>query len=512
MARNTTREQPYSLREIRRIIEAPLRRPLLVAVPLVLVLVGAVTLSFVLPPRYTSSTLILVAPDRIPADFVPQMSTERVGRRLQTLHLKVRSRTRLETVARELDPYGKVGKEPLIKTIERMRDAVTVSTKGGKDAFSIAFEHPDPRMAMLVADRITTVFMEEVVGQRELQVSEAYEFIESELRDARAELEKKEEALREFKERHMGSLSEQVNSNLATLQRLQVEHQTISDGVRKATDTLVLLESDVSAAAAGTATGPDGQPIDSLSGLRAQLAQFLTRYTTGHPDVRSLQARIAALEKAATAAREAEAEGAPPPDPRVAQARKRVLEARQEVEALRSRLADVERRIALFQARVEAAPRREQEVIALQRDYQMLSEKYSGLLAKRFDAEMAAHLEQRSKGQQFRVIDPAVMPETPSFPNRGLFALAGVLGGLLLGVGLAVVVDFLDPTIKDVQELRTALPYPVLAVIPYIKPRDQRRLAAVSPDDTQPRSGSRRVGRMSQTVPLRRAAGRRESA
>jgi len=214
----------------------------------------------------------------------------------------------------------------------------------------------------------------------------------------------------------------------------------------------------------------------------------------------------------ATAASKAEAERARPPDPLVALARKRVLATPQEVEALRSRLADVERRIALFQARVDAAPRHEQEVIALRRDYQMLREKYSALLAKRFDAEIAAHLERRSKGRAFRVIDPAVMPEAPSFPNRGLFAVAGALCGLLLGVGLALLVDFLDPTIKDVQELRTALSYPVLAVIPYIKPRDQRRLAAVSPDDTQPRSGSRRVRRMSKTVPSWRAAGRGESA
>jgi len=263
---NTTREAPYSLREIRRFVEAPLRRPLLVAAPLVLVLVGAVTLSFVLPPRYTSSTLILVAPDRIPADFVPRVSTETVGGRLQTFHLKVQSRTLLETVAHDLDPYGKVGKEHLIETIERMRDGITVSTKGGEDTFSIAFEHTDPRMAMLVADRITTTFMEEAVGHRELQVSEAYEFIQSELEEARAQVE--EEALREFEARHRGSLPEQVTSNLATLRRLQMEHRTISDSLRRANETLVPLESGASVAAVGTVAAADGQPIDSPSDLR----------------------------------------------------------------------------------------------------------------------------------------------------------------------------------------------------------------------------------------------------
>ena len=507
MADDTTSEQPYSAREVRRLVEAPLRRPRLVVVPLVLVLVGAVALSFLLPPRYTSQTLILVAPDRMPANFVPRMSTEKAGRRLRTLRQEVRSRTRLELVARELDPYGILGKEPLINTIDRMRGALTVKEKDAY-AFSIEFQHPNPKMAMLVADRLTTLFMEKVVGASERQVSAAYQFIDEQLQKARGELEKKETALREFKERHMGTLPEQVTSNLATLQRLQLGHQTISDSLRKATDTLVLLESGVFTA--GTVTGPDGQPLDSLGVLRMQLTQILTRYTPEHPDVRSLQARIAALENAAEA--EAAGDAEPPRDPVAAQARLRALEARREVQGLRRRLRDVERQITMFQARVEVAPRREQEMLSLTRDYKKLSENYTALLSKKLDAEMAARFEQDSKGQQFRVIDPAYMPERPSFPNRGLFALAGALCGLLLGVGLAVGADFLDPTIKDVQELRTALPYPVLAVIPYVKPRDQRRLAAISPNDTQPIPGARRAGRMSKIVPFRRAAGRGESA
>ena len=89
----------------------------------------------------------------MPTNFVPQMSTERVARRLQTLRQEVQSRTRLEMVAREFDPYGSLGKEPLINTIERMRAAVTVNVKGD-DAFSIEFEHRDPKMAMLVADHL----------------------------------------------------------------------------------------------------------------------------------------------------------------------------------------------------------------------------------------------------------------------------------------------------------------------------------------------------------------------
>jgi polysaccharide chain length determinant protein (PEP-CTERM system associated) len=499
----------YSVRELQRLAEAPLRRPWLVIVPLAVSLGLALALSFLLPPRYRSSTLILVAPEQMPASFVPQMTTEKIGRRLQTLRQEVQSRTRLELVAREFDPYGTLGREPLITTIERMRDAVAVSVKGN-DAFSIEFEHRDPKMAMLVADRLTTLFMEEVVGASARQVSTAYEFIEKQLQEARAQLEEKEAALREYKERHMGQLPEQVQANLATLQRLQLEQQTTADSLRKATDALLLLEAAAgggggAAAAAGAsgALGPPGPP-ESLAAMRALLTQLKTRYTDQHPDVRALQGRIDALEKAAADA----PPGAPIADPAAAAYQLRLREARVEVQSQRARLADVDRRIAAFQARVEAAPRREQEILGLTRDYQKLSENYTALLSKKLDAEMASRLEQQQKGQQFRVLDPAFLPERPSFPNRGLFALAGALAGILLGVGLAVVVDVLDPTMKDADTVAATFSLPVLAVIPYVKPREQARLATL-PLDASSAAGRPGGGRGARrTLPFRRGSER----
>ena len=347
-------------------------------------------------------------------------------------------------------------------------------------------------MAMLIADRLTTLFMDEVVGASERQVSNAYEFIERQMKEAREQLEQKEEALREYKEQHMGQLPEQVQANLATLQRLQLEQQATADGLRRATDALLLLESPSAAGVPG-APGAPAQP-DSLSSMRALMAQLKSRYTGQHPDVRALQARIDALEKATANADPA----APVADPVAAALQLRIREARLEVQALRARLADVDSRIGAFQARVEAAPRREQEVLGLMRDYQKLSENYSALLSKKLDAEMASRLEQQQKGRQFRILDPAYMPETPSFPDRGLFALAGALVGLLLGVGLAVTIDALDPTMKDAESVTAAFNLPVLAVIPYVKPREQARLATLPVD--------------ARSVPFKRAAERGNSS
>ncbi len=483
---------PTGVRELQRLAEAPLRRPWLVIVPLVLTHIVALGVSLVLPPRYSSSTLILIAPDSMPSNLVPQMSTERTARRLQTLRQEVQSRTRLEMVARELDPYGSLGKEPLINTIEKMRSAITISVKGN-DAFSVAFEHSDPKMAMLVADRLTTLFMEEVVGARERQVSNAYEFLDKQLQDARAQLEEKETALRTFKEAHMGQLPEQVQANLSTLQRLQLEQQATAESLRRATDTMLMLESAKSAGVPVQGTPP---PPDSLDAMRALLTQLKTRYTDQHPDVRGLASRIEALEKSQGRAAAAAPPGASPVDLEALAVDRRIAESRREVERLRARLGQVEERIASFQNRVEVAPRREQEILGLMRDYKKLSDNYSQLLDKKLDAELASRLEAQQKGQQFRVLDPAYMPETPSFPNRVLFAIGGAIAGLLLGLGLAITIDVLDPTMKDAEGVAAAFTVPVLAVIPFVKPRDQARLAAL-PIDGSPAAYKRKRGLLS---------------
>jgi succinoglycan biosynthesis transport protein ExoP len=451
--------------ELRRLVEAPLRRPGHVLVPFVLVLGAGIALSFVLPKRYVSSTLILVAPDKLPESFVPTMATERIAKRLQTMRQEILSRTRLERVARELDPYKSLDKEPIVQTIERMRDAIKVNVKGA-DAFSIEFEHPDPQVAMLVTDRLTSLFMEEVVGARERQVADAYDFIESQLAESRKELEGKDAELRRYKEKHMGTLPEQMVSNLSTLQRLQLEQQSLAESLRKAIDQQIVLEGSArsAAAAAGTAAPAD------LPALRSQLAQLRLRYTDEHPDVQALVARIAELQQARPVSTGSGLE-AGDDEPRT-----RVDQARREVALLREQQADLERRMAQFSARVETAPRTEQEIQSLTRDYQKLSENYSALLAKKLDAQMASRLERRSKGEQFRIVDPAFLPVKPSFPDHFTFALWGGLLGLLIGLALAVSADFLDPSVRDVRALETALPFPVVGVIPHIGRRQIRRI------------------------------------
>jgi polysaccharide chain length determinant protein (PEP-CTERM system associated) len=465
MAQNRRKTRTEVGREILDYLEVPLRRPFHIAIPFLLVLALAVTAIFTLPKKYKSQTLILVESEKVPDSFVTQISTDRTSRHLQTIKQEILSRTRLERVVEELDPYGSKFNEARAMTVERMRSGIEINIRGN-DAFSIEYIHRDPNMAMQVANRLATLFIEEATLARAKQVGEAHQFIESQLEDARRELEEREQALRRYKEQHIGNLPEQMTANLATLQRLQLEQQTVSDSLRSHLERQTLLEQQPIAAAAAAAR-PDG--IGELNQLRDQLAALRTRYRAEHPDVRALEARISRMERELAGQRGIEPVNANAPG------NAELEQIRLDIKNLRQRQADIDQRIATFQSRVESAPRTEQDIATLTRDYQKLNENYLALLNRKLEADMAAKLEKRWKGEQYRILDPANLPEHPVSPNKLLFLLAGIVLGLGAGIGTALAADFLDHSIKHVQELEELLPFPVLASIPFIETELGRR-------------------------------------
>jgi len=461
---NSSRTESAATRELLSILEVPLRRPFHVIVPFVLVTLVALVAAYLMPRQYRTSTLILVEAQKVPASVV-RTADESTKPRLQTIRQEILSRTRLERIIQELRPYPTSGPAAtMTDLVETMRNAVTINVKG-EDAFTLEFTHRDPKTAQAVANRLAGLFIEEAGRSREEQVSGALAFIESQLEDARKQLEQKDQDLRRYKEAHMGRLPEQLGANLATLQRLQLEQQSLASSLQSARQRLMVVErGSPDPGSIDARSGSRPSAADDLASLRSQLAQLLERYTDEHPDVQALRSRIARLEAGALdvdspSGREGSA------SPGLARAQ----EARLEVRTLEENLADVAKRIQTFQQRVEEVPRAEQELATLTRDYQKLSENYSVLLNKKLEAQMAERLEKKWKGERFSVLDPAFLPEQPYWPNRPLVVGIGMLLGLLLGVAAAYITEFLDSSVKSAADLEVLSPLPLLGFIPAVE-------------------------------------------
>jgi uncharacterized protein involved in exopolysaccharide biosynthesis len=230
--------------------------------------------------------------------------------------------------------------------------------------------------------------------------------------------------------------------------------------------------------------------VQQLEAARQALQQMSLRMTPEHPDIIRLKRTIAALEKkvdteAANAPMPTEKPGLLATSAREANRQRRVRETQEEMASLDRQLArsaaeekKIRETIDLYQARVEAAPTRESELIALTRDYDTGQKSYTSLLTKKWDSQIAANLERRQIGEQFKVLDPARQPERPFSPNRRQLDTTGALAGLALGLALVALREFANSSLKVDDDVVQSLALPVLAMIPMmLSRRDEQRLA-----------------------------------
>ena len=140
-----------------------------------------------------------------------------------------------------------------------------------------------------------------------------------------------------------------------------------------------------------------------------------------------------------------------------------------EVERLRSSAGG-------YQSRLEAAPTRESELTALMRDYSTYSEQYRSLLSKNQEAKMSANLERRQGGEQFRLLDPARIPERPFSPNRPRILAMALAMGLAIGGGLIALLEYRDRSLRTDDDVMLVLALPVLAVIPQMVSSSERQV------------------------------------
>ena len=150
-----------------------------------------------------------------------------------------------------------------------------------------------------------------------------------------------------------------------------------------------------------------------------------------------------------------------------------------EIVALKRESANTVRTIDQIQQKVERVPQREQELIALSRDYDNLKKSYEELLKKKLDSQVSQKLEEKQKGEQFQVLEPANLPTRPFKPNRPLVLGLALLASLVVGVGGSIGLEMRDPTLRGSREFKNFFDMPILACLPVIENAEYRRRLVV---------------------------------
>ena len=144
-------------------------------------------------------------------------------------------------------------------------------------------------------------------------------------------------------------------------------------------------------------------------------------------------------------------------------------ELKQSLTLMHARQAELQDVLAAYQARVEATPTRQTELIELMRGYGTYQKTYGDLLAKSQEAEIALNLERRQIGEQFRVLDAPRLPVRPFSPDRQRLTMMAALFGFGLGVGLVALLEYRDTSLRTRDDVVAGLSLPVLAVVPRMR-------------------------------------------
>lgn len=438
-----------------------------------------------LPKIYQASTLILVEPQKIPVNYVKPIVTTPIDSRVKIIHQQVSSRSRLEKIIKDLDLYPEMrARSSMEDVVARVARSVRVEVRGNS-TFKVYYEDQNPVVAARVANAVAEQFINENVAARKAEARGTTTFLEQQLLEKKQELERQEALITEFNRRNMESLPGQQNANFQMLEGLRARLQTTIDSVSKEQDRKILLESQLADLPTSGVTNVVSAAVD-LDQKRQRLIDLRSQYTEQHPEVALLKRQIAELEDQLTrqAAEKDPNEKAPPPaamSAREQQLRSQIAEVGLRIRDLNRERDRVEQLIGQYESRVASAPRNEQLLLTLRRDYDILQQSYLELLRNKTQAVMAESLEEERQGEQFIVIDRAVPPGRPFKPNVMQIMAFGCAIGLMGGVLLAFGFDLARPRFRSEDELRAAFGLPVLVSIPDIAGAHPQGAATAGP-------------------------------
>ncbi|MGA2250335.1 GumC family protein [Terracidiphilus sp.] len=490
-----TSSQPF---DIGRYLDIIRRRHLIFLTLLLVGWAGVWGSSWLLPAKYKSSTQILVEEPEIPKNYVVSNISDNQQDRLQSITQQILSRTRLLTIIDKLHLYQ--SKRHVLtpdERVDRMRkdigiDLIKDEKTNTITAFKISYVAPDAHTAQLVTSELTSLFIDENSKVLKQESQNTTQFIETQLATARANLAEQEARVREFQSAHEGALPSQQTANLQILSGLQSQLQNEQDALNAAKQQGVYHQSLIEqyhafdsrhSTAGGAPTGLAGID-DQLDKLRLKLQDLSTRYTDQYPEVQQVKAQIADAEKQRLQIIANLKKGADGKQPNSAVQVQEIQDPAQNAPLLQLQsqlqadqtemvnrqraISSLESRINQYQGLLNSEPAVSQQLAELTRGYEQSQTNYNDLLKKESDSQMATSMEQMQEGERFMTLDPPSLPLRPDFPNRLKMCGAGLGVGLVLGLLVVVLQEFMDDCMYSDREIIKLISVGVIAEIPQI--------------------------------------------
>ena len=403
------------------------------------VLTAGIMSIFVLPPVYETKTVLMAtqAVEKQTTSYQRQELEDVVGQLsripLMTINTYVgqlKSPALLETVIQ------KMNLDPQIYTLKAISNMIEVKAIKDTNLIEITVSDTDPVLAANLANTLRQEFLKFISQSNQEQMNKSVEFLNNQIELERRNLEESSKKLQEieakprgisFLEKELQARMEDLSKNKAQLNQLQIELRQLEAGKAQAEEALDKLPPTVKVR----------RVSDTNPGIVAESEEVNPAYTSAQDNLRSKTIALAEKEAAMMAAEDV------------------VMQLESEIESLQTELS--EKRLEVDQVRA---------------DVEQAKSTYNLLREKNITTQIAKSI---NLGETTIVtVSPALVPDMPVKPKKMLNITIAAVLGLMFSVMLAFVLDHLDNTIKNSDDVRRVLDLPVLAAIPQIKEQHLR--------------------------------------
>lgn len=448
-------------------------RYLLIVIPAILCAIAGIAAAFLLPTVYRSAATMLVESPQLPEDVIGTGNVDIVDQRIAKFRQQVLSRPRLIELIQKHRLYAdERSQKSLSDIIEEMRNATRIEAVsaevqravGGRSstiAFSLSFDYKSASEAQAVAQDMTEQVLLLDATKNSEQAESTVRFLGDQATALQTQIAEVESQIEAIKAQNglalsnpglmaMGGPNGGFDVQIIALQR----DNALLKAQREAQQTAALRDPIVSAA-------------------EAELAAAQARYSDGHPDIAIARRRLAEAQRLASNNQ------AKRPADTIDQ---QIAANNAQIQALQTMRGQELARLSSAQNAMAMAPLIEQQIAQDQQRLDQLTAQYEAVSSRLMQAQGSAKAESEQKGERLSVIDPPVVPEDPTSPNRPLLIAGGVIAGIGLGLFLALAAELIWRPIRDMDDIRSvtgAMPMVSIPTIHVEREKKASRLAAL---------------------------------
>lgn len=432
-------------------------------------------LALVLPSVYSSSAKFIVSSGTQQLDPLQQERDydlkNKMVRVLQNQKEIIFSTPVLEKAALKLDPQA--DPKTLADDVEKLKKVVKVTPpKGesfeGSNVFYLTYENKDPAKAQEVAAALAEGYLGAFGQFSRSKATYSYDFYRKQVDQLHDEMARKSVKLRAYETTNAAALIDILNLesgktnmevgprallNEATRNRqkfqqdllgIKLQVESLENGLKQHDIPVLLPEMEVTGRAITTYR-------NKIAQLQLQINEMRTQFTPQFEPLKSLTKELALTV-----------------DLLREEVKSYITARKVDMATLQGKIADTDDQIARYEAAISETAQQRSTYEALKQEYSIAERAYSDAVAKMEQARMASAV--NPDVQAITIVEQPAVPLKPVKPNRLLILFMGLIGGLFMGVAIALVVDFFDHTIKTPEDIERWLEVPVLGFVGRIEP------------------------------------------